>query len=127
MAEDVIQICDKGYLKGNGDFVRFYDEKILFSNAEKVMEYKTSYSYVGKDGDTYMGVWDGTSYVYINIGKKKIKAWVGERNSETRVYDYFYLQDDGELYQYVEEGEDILVERGVVELRTNDEASSAID
>lgn len=122
-AEGVSQVTKQGYLKESGEYCYFGSDTPYLSGVSEVEAdplWGQIYWYYGKDGNCYMGIYSpAVGWHFVDIGKVRVKETASDGYGAEAVS--YYLTEGGELYQYSEDGEDILVDEEVVELKqTND-------
>lgn len=139
--DEIVDIDQKGYcLKATGEVIEIESGNIEITGAGSFINNPVNNwsdagkYYVNKEGDTYIKKyiknenytekWDSYRIDYINIGKVNIIQTLGREDmldspdEEGNTYEYrvYYLTDDGNLYQFVNDKPAELVEEDVTEL-----------
>lgn len=112
IAEGVRIITGTSFLKDNDLYYysRYDGDPYITDVAEFVSDSDGGNWYIGTDGNTYISIWGR----YMNIGSCDIQKFVFDMTAEgNRIY---YLTEDGKLYQYKENADDLLVDEHVTEL-----------
>lgn len=118
-AEGVSQVTKQGYLKESGEYCYFGSSTPYLSGVSEVEAdplWGQIYWYYGKDGNCYMRIYSPDSgWHYADIGKVRIKETASDGYGAEAVN--YYLTEEGVLYQYLPDTEDIFIDEEVVELK----------